>query len=152
MTNPFDAENTNPEEELEGTSDENELEVEGSLEEELYSDFDPDYDEYGYERDDDDDGEWHYEPPGPGLVESREPVDPSDYAAVVHDSFGERYVNIATLEERSASVTILRILGVLKLEPRGEVQYFLDSSLVSADHVVHAGQVLYMVGKLAGGR
>lgn len=122
------------------------LEPEEEGEEDLYSDFDPEG-EY-----DDDLDDWHYEPAGPSLVETTEPVDPSDYAAIIHDSFGEKYVNIATLMARSSSVTILRILGVLKLEPRGEVQYFLDGALVTADHVVQAGNAVYIVGKLAGGK
>jgi hypothetical protein len=76
---------------------------------------------------------------GPSLIEYEEPVDPADYAAVIHDSFGER-------------VTILRLLGAMELEARGEVQFYLDGNLVGPDHVVDVGQSIYIVGKLAGGR
>jgi hypothetical protein len=89
---------------------------------------------------------------GPSLIEYEEPVDPADYAAVIHDSFGERHVNVSLLRERGGAVTILRLLGAMELEARGEVQFYLDGNLVGPDHVVDAGQSIYIVGKLAGGR
>ena len=90
--------------------------------------------------------------PRPALVEYEEPVDPSAYAAVIHDSFGERYVNVTTLRERGGAVTILRALGVMELEPRGEVKFFLNGNEVASEHVIAASDQVYIVGKLAGGR
>ena len=89
---------------------------------------------------------------GPSLIESVEPVDPESYAAVLHDSFGEKYVNIDLLTQRGGAVTIRRILGAMDLEAKAETQFYLDGDLVGFDHVVVAGQSIYVVGKLAGGR
>ena len=92
------------------------------------------------------------EEPVEELVAYEEPVDTDAYAAIIHDSFGERYVNVTTLRERGGAVTILRMLGVMELEPRGEVKFFLNGNEVSSDHMVSAGDQVYIVGKLAGGR
>ena len=81
-----------------------------------------------------------------------EEVSPETHVAIIHDSFGEKHVNVVALAERGAAVTILRVLGVLDLEPRGDVQFFLDSQQVDKEHVLNAGQEVYIVGKLAGGR
>ena len=86
------------------------------------------------------------------LVAYEEPVDTENYAAIIHDSFGERYVNVTTLRERGGAVTILRALGVMELEPRGEVKFFLNGNEVASEHVIAAGDQVYIVGKLAGGR
>lgn len=88
----------------------------------------------------------------PQLVEYEEPVDTSTYVAVIHDSFGERYVNVPMLQQRGGAITVLRILGAMSLEARGEVQYFLDGNVVGPDHLVSAGQSVYIVGKIAGGK
>ncbi len=99
-----------------------------------------------------DDGEFTLPVTGPSLVEYEEPVDQDNYAAIIHDSFGERYVNVALLAERGGAVTILRMLGAMDLEARGETKFYLDGNLVGPDHVVQAGESVYIVGKLAGGR
>ena len=93
-----------------------------------------------------------YEEPEPSVVEYEAPVDRENYAAIVHDSFGERYVNVGLLTERGGVVTILRVLGAMELEAREGTQFFLDGSQVSSDHVLNAGQTVYIVGKLAGGK
>jgi len=81
-----------------------------------------------------------------------EPVDRDSHVAVIHDSFGERYVNVALMLERAPTVSVLRVLGAMSLEPRGEVQYFVNGGQVSQDATVNPGDTLYIVGKLAGGR
>ena len=86
------------------------------------------------------------------IAASLEEVSPETHVAIIHDSFGEKHVNVVALAERGGAVTILRVLGVLKLEPRGNVQYFLDSAKVDQEHPLTAGQEVYIVGKLAGGR
>jgi len=96
--------------------------------------------------------EGHEDDPRSGLVAYEEPVSPEDYAAIVHDSFGERYVNVAALRERGGAVTILRALGVMELVPKGEVQFFLNGNQVASEHILNAGDQVYIVGKLAGGR
>lgn len=93
-----------------------------------------------------------FEEAGPALIEYEEPVSTEDYAAVIHDSFGERHVNVTMLRERGGVVTILRILGAMELEPKGEVKYFLNGNEVGSGHTVNAGDQIYVVGKLAGGR
>ena len=90
--------------------------------------------------------------PEPSVIEYEQPVDQANYAALIHDSFGERYVNVALLAERGGAVTILRVLGAMELEAREGTQFFLDGNQVSADHVLNAGQSVYIVGKLAGGK
>ena len=45
-----------------------------------------------------------------------EPVDRDSHVAVIHDSFGERYVNVGLLTERGGVVTILRVLGAIDTE------------------------------------
>ena len=40
-----------------------------------------------------------------------EPVDRASHVAVIHDSFGERYVNVALMQERAPTVSVLRELG-----------------------------------------
>ena len=90
--------------------------------------------------------------PTPQVIEYEQPVDQDNYAAIVHDSFGERYVNVALLAERGGVVTVLRVLGAMELEAREGTQFFLDGTQVSSDHVLNAGQTVYIVGKLAGGK
>jgi hypothetical protein len=62
-----------------------------------------------------------------------EPVDRVSYVAVIHDSFGERYVNVALMRERVPAVSVLRILGAMNPEPRGEVQYFVNGGQVTQE-------------------
>jgi sulfur carrier protein ThiS len=94
-----------------------------------------------------------YEPEPPALVTDREEeVDQTTHAVVIHDSFGEKYANVAAMRERGGSVTVLRVLGAMNLEPKGTVQYYLNGNVVSNDHVINAGDSLYIVGKLAGGK
>ena len=81
-----------------------------------------------------------------------EPVDRDSFVAVIHDSFGERYVNVALMRERAPTVSVLRVLGAMNLEPKGEVQYFVNGGQVTQDSTVNPGDTLYIVGKLAGGR
>jgi len=81
-----------------------------------------------------------------------EPVDRDSHVAVIHDSFGERYVNVVLMLERAPTVSVLRVLGAMNLEPKGEVQYFVNGGQVSQDSTVNPGDTLYIVGKLAGGR
>jgi hypothetical protein len=81
-----------------------------------------------------------------------DPVDRDSHVAVIHDSFGERYVNVALMLERAPTVSVLRVLGAMSLEPRGEVQYFVNGAQVGQDATVNPGDTLYIVGKLAGGR
>ena len=81
-----------------------------------------------------------------------EPVDRDSHVAVIHDSFGERYVNVVLMLERAPTVSVLRVLGAMNLEPKGEVQYFVNGAQVSQDATVNPGDTLYIVGKLAGGR
>ena len=50
------------------------------------------------------------EEPEEALV-STEPVDRDSHVAVIHDSFGERYVNVALMLERAPTVSVLRVLG-----------------------------------------
>ena len=42
---------------------------------------------------------------------STEPVDRDSHVAVIHDSFGECYVNVALMLERAPTVSVLRVLG-----------------------------------------
>jgi hypothetical protein len=81
-----------------------------------------------------------------------EPVDRDSFVAVIHDSFGERYVNVALMRERAPTVSVLRVLGAMNLEPKGEVQYFVNGGQVTQDSTVNPGDTLYIVGKLAGGK
>jgi hypothetical protein len=78
-----------------------------------------------------------------------EPVDRDSHVAVIHDSFGERYVNVALMLERAPTVSVL---GAMSLEPKGEVQYFVNGGQVGQDSTINPGDTLYIVGKLAGGR
>jgi len=91
------------------------------------------------------------EEPEEALV-TTEPVDRDSHVAVIHDSFGERYVNVVLMLERAPTVSVLRVLGAMNLEPRGEVQYFVNGAQVGQDATVNPGDTLYIVGKLAGGR
>ena len=91
------------------------------------------------------------EEPEEALV-STEPVDCDSHVAVIHDSFGERYVNVALMLERAPTVSVLRVLGAMELEPKGEVQYFVNGAQVTQDATVNPSDTLYIVGKLAGGR
>ena len=91
------------------------------------------------------------EEPEEALV-STEPVDRDSHVAVIHDSFGERYVNVALMLERAPTVSVLRVLGAMNLEPKGEVQYFVNGAQVTQDATVNPSDTLYIVGKLAGGR
>ena len=100
---------------------------------------------------DPEEGDGDYVEPAP-LVANTSPVDRSQYIAVVHDSFGERYVNAASLTARAGLITVLRVLGALNLEPKGEVQYFVDGTAVGQNATLAAGNTLYIVGKLAGGK
>jgi hypothetical protein len=86
------------------------------------------------------------------VVVSTEPVDQDTHVAVIHDSFGERYVNVELLRGRAPIVTVLRVLGALNLEPRGNVQFFVNGGQVDHDHQLSPADELYIVGKLAGGR
>jgi hypothetical protein len=98
--------------------------------------------------------EFHHEEPEEGAepLVTTEPVDRDSHVAVIHDSFGERYVNVVLMLERAPSVSVLRVLGAMNLEPKGEVQYFVNGAQVSQDASVNPGDTLYIVGKLAGGR
>jgi hypothetical protein len=49
-------------------------------------------------------------------------------------------------------VSVLRVLGAMNLEPKGEVQYFVNGGQVTQDSTVNPGDTLYIVGKLAGGK
>ncbi len=100
---------------------------------------------------DDEEGGDTYVPEAP-LVASTRPVDQAQYIAVVHDSFGERYVNAAALTARAGLITVLRVMGALQLEPKGEVQYFVDGVASGPNATLAAGNTLYVVGKLAGGK
>ncbi len=84
--------------------------------------------------------------------EEGEVVDRSQYAAVVHDSFGEKYVNVADLEARAPGVTVARVLSALNMEPRGDVSFFVNGQAAQGSSTVAAGDSIYIVGKLAGGR
>jgi hypothetical protein len=59
----------------------------------------------------------------PEALVTIEPVDRASYVAVIHDSFGEHYVNVALMRERAPAVSVLRILRAMNPEPKGEVQY-----------------------------
>ena len=83
---------------------------------------------------------------------STEAVDRASHVAVIHDSFGERYVNVALMRQRAPTVSVLRVLGAMNLEPKGEVQFFVNGGQVTQDSAVNPGDTLYIVGKLAGGR
>jgi hypothetical protein len=83
---------------------------------------------------------------------AEENVDRSEYVAVIHDSFGEKYVNVADLERRAPGVTVSRVLSALNMEPRGEVSYFVNGQAANGGSTVAAGDSIYIVGKLAGGR
>jgi hypothetical protein len=87
-----------------------------------------------------------------GTLVSTEPVDRASHVAVIHDSFGERYVNVALMRQRAPTVSVLRVLGAMNLEPKGEVQFFVNGGQVTQDSAVNPGDTLYIVGKLAGGR
>ena len=110
-----------------------------------------DPEEEGFEPELDADAEDTYVPEVP-LVAATRPVDQTQYIAVVHDSFGERYVNAPALTARAGLITVLRVLGALQLEPKGEVQYFIDGVASGQNATLAAGNSLYIVGKLAGGR
>jgi hypothetical protein len=81
-----------------------------------------------------------------------EAVDPTQHVAVIHDSFGEKYVNYAQLEARAPGVTVDRVLSALNMEPRGSVQFFVNGQAAQGGSTVAAGDSIYIVGKLAGGR
>ena len=61
-------------------------------------------------------------------------------------------MNVAMMLERAPTVSVLRVLGAMSLEPKGEVQYFVNGAQVSQDANINPGDTLYIVGKLAGGR
>jgi molybdopterin converting factor small subunit len=108
--------------------------LEGALDEELDEELDDEY------------------TPEPEPWTEEEPVDQDTHVAVIHDSFGERYVNVALLRERAPVVTVLRAMSAMNLEPRGDVQYFVNGGQVDSDHQLNAGDELYVVGKVAGGK
>lgn len=60
------------------------------------------------------------EPEQPEALVTTEQVDRDSYVAVIHDSFGEHYVNVALMRERAPTVSVLRILGAMNLEPKCE--------------------------------
>jgi hypothetical protein len=106
--------------------------------------------------DEDDDSEEGYEvytPETPLVLDGSEVnVDQAMYAALIHDSFGERHINVAKLRERGGAVSVLRVLGAMKLEPKGEIQIHVNGNRGTLDSVVNPGDQVYIVGKLAGGR
>jgi hypothetical protein len=83
---------------------------------------------------------------------AEESVNRDQYVAVVHDSFGEKYVNVVELAQRVPGVTVERVLSALNMEPRGSVSYFVNGQPANAGATVAAGDSIYIVGKLAGGR
>jgi hypothetical protein len=98
------------------------------------------------------DEEFDREEEGQEALVTTEPVDRDSFVAVIHDSFGERYVNVALMRERAPTVSVLRVLGAMNLDPKGEVQYFVNGGQVTQDSTVNPSDTLYIVGKLAGGR
>ncbi len=95
----------------------------------------------------------------PEYLEDNEPeegaseaVNQADYVAVIHDSFGEKYVNVRDLEARAPGVTVDRVLSALNMEPKGTVSFFVNGQPATGGSTVAAGDSIYIVGKLAGGR
>jgi hypothetical protein len=84
--------------------------------------------------------------------DSEETVSQDEHVAVIHDSFGEKYVNVRQLEARAPGVTVERVLSALNMEPRGTVGYFVNGQPANGGSTVAAGDSIYIVGKLAGGR
>jgi len=80
-----------------------------------------------------------------------EPVDRDSHVAVIHDSFGERYVNVALMLEQAPTVSVLRVLGAMSLVLRGEVQYLVKGAQLGQGTTVKLGDMLHIVGKLDGG-
>jgi hypothetical protein len=64
----------------------------------------------------------------------------------------DRDSHVALMLERAPTVSVLRVLGAMSLEPKGEVQYFVNGGQVGQDSTINPGDTLYIVGKLAGGR
>ncbi len=94
----------------------------------------------------------------PEEIESTEPeegegeaVNRDEYVAVIHDSFGEKYVNVVDLAARAPGVTVARVLSALNMEPKGDVSYFVNGQAANGSSTVAAGDSIYIVGKLAGG-
>jgi hypothetical protein len=84
--------------------------------------------------------------------DGEETVDQARNVAVIHDSFGEKYVDVVALEERAPGVTVERVLSALNMEPRGTVSYFVNGQAANPGATVAAGDSIYIVGKLAGGQ
>jgi hypothetical protein len=74
------------------------------------------------------------------------------HAAFIHDSMSEKYVDVTLMQERGGAVTILRALGAMQLEPKGNVVYYLNGNTTDAGTVINPGDEVFIVGKLAGGR
>ena len=71
-----------------------------------------------------------------------EPVDRDSHVAVIHDSFGERYVNVALMLEQAPAVSVLRVLGAMSLVLRGEVQYLVKGAQLGQGTTVKLGDML----------
>jgi hypothetical protein len=114
--------------------------------------FDPeeglDPDDFDDPDDFEDDG---YTPPREMVVGAAE-YDRERHAAFIHDSMSEKYVDVSLMQERGGAVTILRALGAMQLEPRGNVVYYLNGNTTDAGTVINPGDEVFIVGKLAGGR
>ena len=93
-----------------------------------------------------------YVPEEPMVLYDTVNVDQTRYAALIHDSFGERHANVAKMAERGGAVTVLRVLGAMELEAKGDVQVFINGSAATLENVVRPGDQIYIVGKLSGGR
>jgi hypothetical protein len=74
------------------------------------------------------------------------------HAAFIHDSMSEKYVDVVLMQRRGGAVTILRALGAMQLEPKGNVIYYLNGNTTDAGTVINPGDEIFIVGKLAGGR
>jgi len=67
---------------------------------------------------------------------------------IVHDSIGERYVDVSTM---TGNVNILRVVGAADLRTDEHTEYYVNNLPVTAQTEVSAGATIWVVGKLSGG-
>jgi len=75
----------------------------------------------------------------------------STSVALIHDSFGVKYINLTSLQEHGGDVTINRVLGVADLDAGSNAEYFVNGVSVGVHTAVQAGDEIMIVGKLTGG-
>jgi len=71
------------------------------------------------------------------------------HVVLMHDSFGAKYINV---EEMSGAVTVNRVLGAADMTTNDSSEFFVNDTPVTRNTTVSAGDTIWVVGKLSGGK